>query len=387
MSKFLFFLLHLFVFISRNFLVFALTSPQDISALKAFKASIKPSSIPSWSCLASWDFTTDPCALPRRTHFTCGVTCSSDSTRVTQLTLDPVGYSGQLTPLVSQLSNLTILDLSDNNFFGPIPSSISSLFNLQTLILRSNWFSGSLPASITNLKSLEALDISHNSLSGYLPKALNSMSSLRRFDLSYNKLTGSLPKLPPNLLELALKSNSLSGSLSKWSFDGLTQLEVVELSENSLTGAVESWFLALPALQQVDLANNSLTSIEILKPVNGNSDLVAIDLGFNRIEGNALVNFSAYPLLSSLSLRYNRLRGTIPFEYGQKKSLRRLFLDGNFLIGKPPSGFFSGEAPVTGSLGDNCLQGCPGSSQLCTPSQKPSYMCKQAYGGRGKPSS
>ncbi|KAF2294649.1 hypothetical protein GH714_014246 [Hevea brasiliensis] len=94
------------------------------------------------------------------------------------------------------------------------------------------------------------------------------MSSLRRFDLSYNKLTGSLPKLPPNLLELALKSNSLSGSLSKWSFDGLTQLEVVELSENSLTGAVESWFLALPALQQVDLANNSLTSIEILKPVN-----------------------------------------------------------------------------------------------------------------------
>ncbi|KAF2294646.1 hypothetical protein GH714_014116 [Hevea brasiliensis] len=190
------------------------------------------------------------------------------------------------------------------------------------------------------------------------------MSSLRRFDLSYNKLTGSLPKLPPNLLELALKSNSLSGSLSKWSFDGLTQLEVVELSENSLTGAVESWFLALPALQQVDLANNSLTSIEILKPVNGNSDLVAIDLGFNRIEGNALVYFSAYPLLSSLSLRYNRLRGTIPFEYGQKKSLRRLFLDGNFLIGKPPSGFFSGEAPVTGSLGDNCLQGCPGEFAL-----------------------
>ncbi|KAF2318665.1 hypothetical protein GH714_009703 [Hevea brasiliensis] len=384
MFKFLHFLLFLFLFFSRNFLIFALTSPQDISALKAFKASIKPRSIPSWSCLASWDFTTDPCASPRRTHFTCGITCSSDSTRVTQLTLDPVGYSGQLAPLVSQLSHLTVLDLSDNNFFGPIPSSISFLFNLQTLTLHSNSFSGSLPNFITNLKSLEVLDLSRNSLSGYLPKGMNSMSSLRRLDLSYNKLAGSLPKLPPNLLELALKSNSLSGSLSKWSFDGLTQLAVVELSENSLTGAVEPWFFALPALQQVDLANNSLTRIEISKPANGYSDLVAIDLGFNKIEGHAPVNFSAYPQLSSLSLRYNRLRGKIPLEYSKKKSLRRLFLDGNFLVGKPPLGFFAGEVHITGSLGNNCLQGCPGSSPLCTPSQKPSSICKQAYGGGGR---
>nr|AMM42806.1 LRR-RLK [Vernicia fordii] len=184
-----------------------------------------------------------------------------------------------------------------------------------------------------------------------------------------------------------MKNNSLSGSLPKSSFDGLIQLEVVELSENSFTGSLESWFLLLPALQQVDLANNRLTSVEISKPVNGNSDLVAVDLGFNKIGGNAPVNFADYPLLSSLSLRYNRLRGAIPLEYSQKKSLRRLFLDGNFLIGKPPSGFFGGEGPVTGSLGDNCLQGCPGSSQLCTPSQKPNSICKQAYGGKGKPRS
>ncbi|KDP47139.1 hypothetical protein JCGZ_22135 [Jatropha curcas] len=387
MYKALFFLLlRLFIlFNSQPFLVSSLTSPQDISALKAFKASIKPNSIPPWSCLASWDFTTDPCAFPRRTHFTCGVTCSSDSTRVTQLTLDPVGYSGQLTPLISQLTNLVILDLSDNNFFGPIPSSISSLSNLQTLTLRSNLFSGSVPDSVTKLKSLQSLDLSHNSLSGYLPNGMNLMSSLTRLDLSYNKLTASLPKLPPNLLELAIKGNSLSGSLSKSSFDGLTQLAVVELSENSFSGTLESWFLQLPALQQVDLANNSLTRVEISKALNGYSNLVAVDLGFNKIEGNPPVNFVSFPHLSSLSLRYNRLRGAIPLEYSRMKSLRRLFLDGNFLIGKPPSGLFGGEGPVAGSLGDNCLQGCPGSSQLCTPSQKPNSICKQAYGGRGKP--
>ncbi|XWS39912.1 hypothetical protein CRYUN_Cryun18bG0095500 [Craigia yunnanensis] len=359
----------------------ALTSPQDISALKAFKASIKPSSIPSWSCLASWDFTTDPCAIPRRTHFICGVTCLADSTRVTQITLDPAGYSGQLNPLVSQLTQLTTIDLSDNKFFGPIPSSVSSLRSLQSLTLKSNTFSGSIPDSVTTLKSLESLDLSHNYLSGALPKTLNSLSSLRRLDLSYNKLTGFLPKLPYNLLELALRGNSLSGYISKFSFDGLTHLEVVELSENSLSGTIGAWFFLLPSLQQVDLVNNSFTRVEISKPPGGNSDLVAVNLGFNKIEGNAPANFADYPLLSSLSLRYNRLRGVIPLGYSNK-SLRRLFLDGNFLIGKPPSEFFAGDTSVSGSLGDNCLQGCPGSSQLCTPSLKSYAVCKQAYGGK-----
>lgn len=367
-------------------LAVALTSPQDISALKAFKASIKPSSIQPWSCLASWDFTaTDPCALPRRTHFTCGLLCSSDSTRVTQLTLDPAGYSGQLTPLISQLTQLTILDLSDNYFFGPIPASISSLSNLQMLTLRSNSFSSSVPDSLTQLKNLDSLDLSYNSLSGSLPKNTFLMSSLRRLDLSYNKLTGSLPKLPPNLSELALKNNVLSGVITKNSFDGLTQLEVIELSENSFTGTLEAWFFLLPALQQVNLSNNTLTRVGISKPVDGRSDLVAVDLGFNKIQGYLPVNFADYPMLSSLSMRYNRLRGGIPLEFSHKKSLKRLFLDGNFLIGKAPIGFFSGDVPVAGRLGDNCLQGCPVSSQLCSPSQKSYSVCKQAYGRKPRP--
>lgn len=364
----------------------ARTSPSDIKALKAFKASIKPSSIPSWSCLASWNFSVDPCSLPRRTAFVCGLTCSSDSTRVTQITLDPAGYSGSLTPLISLLTLLTTLDLAENSFSGQIPPSLSSLPDLQSLTLRSNSFSGPIPPSITNLKSLESLDLSHNSLSGSLPSSMISLSSLRRFDASFNKLTGALPKdLPPTLIELALKGNSLSGFLYKSTFEKLNQLEVVELSENALAGKIESWFFALPALQQVDLANNSFSGAEVSRPVGGNSNLVAVNLGFNKIQGYAPANFAAYPVLSFLSMRYNSLRGTIPLEYSRSKSMRRLFLDGNFLIGTPPAGLVGGGASVSGSLGDNCLRSCPASSQLCTPAQKPSSVCKRAY--RGKPMS
>ncbi|KAJ1397344.1 Leucine-rich repeat [Sesbania bispinosa] len=285
--------LSLLHFLTNNFHVQALTLASDIAALKAFKASIKPSSIAPWSCLASWNFTTDPCAVPRRTYFTCGLTCTPDSTSINQITLDPAG---------------------------------------------------SIPPSITTLKSLESLDLSHNSLSGSLPNSMNSLTNLRRIDLSFNKLTGSIPKLPPNLLELALKANSLSGPLQKSTFEGLNQLEVVELSENALAGTIESWFFQLPSLQQVDLANNSFTGIQISRPARGGggSNLVAVNIGFNRIQGYAPANLAAYPLLSFLSIRHNSLRGTIPLEYGQIKSMKRLFLDGNFLIGKPPAGLMDG---------------------------------------------
>ncbi|KAL6964038.1 hypothetical protein U1Q18_035091 [Sarracenia purpurea var. burkii] len=364
------------------------TLPSDIAALQAFKSSINPTTIPRFSCLASWNFSSDPCSPPRVTHFTCAVTCSStgDHYRVTQITLDPAGYSAVLSPLISQLTHLSILDLSENNFSGPIPSSLSSLPNLQSLVLHSNSFSGSIPPSITNLVSLKSLDLSRNSLSGFLPNSLSSLTSLRSLDFSFNKLTGSIPRLPTNLLELAMKANSLSGSLDKSSFDGLTQLEVVELGENSLAGAVEAWFFLLPALQQVDLANNSLTRIEIWQPRTLESDLVAVDLSFNRLEGYLPTNLSGYPFLSSLSLRYNRFRGPIPLEFSKKERLKRLFLDGNFLNGTPPKEFFSGDTLVSGSLGDNCLQNCPVSSQLCLKSQKPTSICRQAYGGKPKSS-
>ncbi|KAI3755422.1 hypothetical protein L1987_55220 [Smallanthus sonchifolius] len=355
------------------------TVSSDIAALKAIKSAINPTTIPSYTCLHSWDFISDPCSPPHVTHFLCGLSCSGN--RVTQLTLDPAGYSGALSPLVSQLTQLITIDLSDNKFSGKIPSSLFTLPNLQTLILGSNSFSGVIPPAISNLKKLQTIDISHNSLSGLLPNSLPSLTELTRLDLSFNKLTGPIPELPRNTIQLALKANSLSGYLQKHSFNELTQLEVVELSENSLTGTIPAWFFLIPSLQQVNLANNIFTGVEVFKPVNSN--LVAVDLGFNKISGYPPTNFSAYPLLASLTLSYNKLRGRIPGEYSK---LSRLFLDGNFLIGLPRE-FFSGKTSISGSLGDNCLKSCPVSSELCLKKQKPWAICRQAYNGKLKPKS
>ncbi|KAI3702364.1 hypothetical protein L6452_28100 [Arctium lappa] len=220
-------LLSLLLLISTGAAITTLSS--DIAALKAIKSSIKPTTIPSYTCLYSWDFTSDPCSPPHVTHFLCGLSCSGN--RVTQLTFDSAGYVGTLSPLVSKLIQLITINLSDDKFSGAIPNSLFFLPNLQTLILGSNSFSGGIPPSISNLRSIQTLDISRNSLSGSLPNTLASLTELTRLDLSFNKLTGPITKLPKNIIQLALKGNSLNGFHQKQSFTELTQLEVVELSE------------------------------------------------------------------------------------------------------------------------------------------------------------
>ena len=76
----------------------AATFPGDKAALAALRSAVAASSVPPYSCLASWDFARDPCAA-----FPCGLRCyaaagatNSSYLRVTAVALDPAGYSGAL---------------------------------------------------------------------------------------------------------------------------------------------------------------------------------------------------------------------------------------------------------------------------------------------------
>ncbi|KAF3338975.1 DNA-damage-repair/toleration protein DRT100 [Carex littledalei] len=356
----------------------SLTHPADIAALADFKSAITN---PRWlSCLSKWNFTaSDPCEFP------CGITCTRSNTnlhsRITAITLDPAGYSGHLSASLANLTALEHLDLSGNAFYGRIPRSIFRLPSLKTLVLASNSFTGPIPMSLSKSSSLQKLDLSHNLLTGSVVQSLGSLSSLTTLDLSYNKLTGSISgTLPPNLVELALRGNSLNGFLKQSVFAPLRSIQVIELAGNRLEGKLESWLFLLPSIQQMDLSNNSFTGLAVQSPlVNGTNQLVAIDLGFNHIEGTLLVQLAQFGSLASVSLRHNSLTGPVPAEYCTAKEgvgFRRLFLDGNFLNAEVPRGFFENEDFV-GSFGDNCLEGCPASMAICSPAQKPESVCKK----------
>ncbi|PKA59931.1 LRR receptor-like serine/threonine-protein kinase FLS2 [Apostasia shenzhenica] len=364
----------------------AATTASELSALAALKATVVSSSIPPFSCIASWNFSGAGGSEPCRS-FTCGISCSADG-RITAVALDPAGYSGHLPDAISNLSHLETLDLSNNNFHGPIPSSLSSLTNLQHLVLTSNSFTGQIPWSFSNLSSLKTLELARNSFYGVIPSYLSSLSALAIVDLSYNRLSGPLPSsFPPNLVTLAIRGNLLTGSLIRSAFEPLQGLEVVDLAENRLSGKLEGWLLRLPKIQQVNLANNTFDKWEVW-PAAGASgeELVALDLGYNRIEGRLPAELAGYPSLVAVTVSHNKLRGAIPWQYHREKkgvAFRRLFLDGNYLAGRVPAELV--EAEVSGSFGDNCLEGCPPASTLCAKKQKPEWICRILYCGGGGP--
>ncbi|KAG0494807.1 hypothetical protein HPP92_005801 [Vanilla planifolia] len=331
-----------------------LTNAADTVALANLKAAVLSSSMPPFSCLSSWNFsgTTDPCR-----NFLCGISCSTYG-RIISVSLDSAGYYGHLPSAISNLTHLQVLDLSNNFFNGPVPSSLSSLSNLKYLILTSNNFSGPIPFSIlSNLSSLITLELSGNSLSGTLPPSLSSLSALTILDLSYNHL---------------------SGTLIQSAFEPLKRLEVADLAGNQLSGAIKGWLLRLPKIQQVNLANNTFNKWEVWPALLGGGDeLVAIDLGYNRIEGQLPEELAEYTSLVALTVSHNSLRGGIPWQYLREKkgaAFRRLFLDGNFLQGRVPVELIGEE--MIGSFGDNCFVGCPSTSAFCSPGQKPGWLCK-----------
>lgn len=396
------------------FLAHSTTHWEDTEALKQLKDNLQPASITPGSCLSSWDFSLDPCDNLFTDTFTCGFTCDavvSGASRVTQLTLDPAGYSGPL-PATWALPFLQTLDLSNNFFSGPIPHSLSNFTHLTRLALSKNTLSGPIPSSFASLRNLRDLYLDNNNLHGTIPVSFNALVNLNRLqaqfnnlngavpdlrslqtllhlDLSFNAFTGAFPStLPESLVQVSMRNNSLSGALDSRSLKRLNCLQVLDLSSNRLNGAVPFALFELPALQQVTLSFNGFRSVEAPWHAWGaRSEVVAVDLSNNEIGGVVPVFFALLPRLASLSLEENRLVGMLPVEYALKvvfpsggvARLERLLLGGNYLFGGIPSALMALDAgEVNVRLVDNCFYRCPPVFFFCQGGQQKSYQeCKR----------
>ncbi|GLJ25351.1 hypothetical protein SUGI_0485470 [Cryptomeria japonica] len=384
------------------YLAWGKTSKSDIESLILFKNVVEESSIFPSTCLSSWNFSIDPCDSVGTSQFICGIRCDvkvKGRKRITSLTLDQPGYRGSLDPSIGNLRQLTELYLAGNAFHGIIPQSIGRLTKLNKLDLSGNMFSGSLPHSLGKLKSLQVLSLSNNRLSGSLPHSLNSLENLITLDLSYNMLSGMIPPmgglrelesfdlssnrlvgaipsdLPVSLSQMLLRSNFLTGQLPS-SLSRLQNLGVLDISCNRLSGKIDGFLLSNPELQQLNLSNNSFTAISVQNLSAMDSQLVAVDIGFNKISGLLPSNIVTLQSLASLSLRYNRFYGPIPADYGVKVAaevhpLVRLYLDGNYLSGEVPPQFLNINENISGSFANNCLKSCPSNVLLCQEAQRP----------------
>jgi len=102
-----------------------------------------------------------------------------------------------LPPEISELKNLTVLDMSHNEFTS-LPPEISKLKNLTTFYIHDNEFT-SLPPEISKLKNLTTFYISFNEFTS-LPPEISKLKNLTKLNMDRNEFTS----LPPEILKFCL---------------------------------------------------------------------------------------------------------------------------------------------------------------------------------------
>jgi Leucine-rich repeat (LRR) protein len=173
------------------------------------------------------------------------------------------------------------------------------------LKIAGNSLSGTLDSSITRLQNLEVLDLKANALTS-LPEGLAEVTRLRVLNITENKFT-SLPfeelrHLP--LTELIAAKNKLTGVLIGEEVEELPQLQLLDVTTNSLTGISASDQLRLPNLHQLSCSSNRITELPNLSSW---SSLLTIAAEDNKIS-SIPEGFVSLPRIKNVNLSGNDIK-------------------------------------------------------------------------------
>ncbi|KAL3690282.1 hypothetical protein R1sor_016591 [Riccia sorocarpa] len=214
---------------------------------------------------------------------------------IVEINLNSQGLQGHLTEDLEVPVTLAVLDLSNNSFYGTLPrifvnltvaeiSRISTVETRQSLHYADAWdlsdnnFSGAIPEFN---QYTEVLNLSSNNMSGNFPCFSCKLTAIRILDLSHNSFDGPIPAFPNRSLEvLNLSSNHLSGSINLvsspdlvgsdniqylvYNKSGLQPLRALRLENNNFSGMIpDDIWSSESQLETVDLSNNSFTELNL----------------------------------------------------------------------------------------------------------------------------
>ena len=313
-----------------------------------------------------------------------GINLSSQSGRVSSISLPTNNLSGTIPPELQNMTALRYIDLSNNDLDGEIPGELGTLPDLVGLTLDSNNLTGEIPPELGNLSTLRSLNLFHNQLTGEIPPELGKLELLSFISFGHNQLTGNIPpemldsdhlqgiNLPnnqlsgtipqglnklPNLSMLLLDGNNLTGEIPPElgetrkliyielhdnqlegtvppSLGNLTHLEVLDLSGNNLTGMVPPELGLLPNIRQISLNNNQLTGT--IPPQISALGIGLLDLSHNDLHGNIPVALTQAKGIWALYLGNNNLSGDLPSEIADIPHLNELQIQNNNFTGELP---------------------------------------------------
>ncbi|KAI5303197.1 hypothetical protein KEM56_007802, partial [Ascosphaera pollenicola] len=181
---------------------------------------------------------------------------------------------------------------------------------------------------------LEHLDL-HNNLLTRLPLGLKRLERLRTLNVSKNKLPMDIFDLIvqiPNLTELRIANNGLSGMLSP-SVGDLRQLETLDIKGNNLTMLCDE-ITSLTSLHVLDVSDNSLTSFPAA--IFTNVPLLELNAKNNKLHGDLIsAPITNVSRLQTLNVTGNALTRLSPLDDLSLPSIKQLLIGGNRITDLP----------------------------------------------------
>ncbi|CAH1444133.1 unnamed protein product [Lactuca virosa] len=231
------------------------------------------------------------------------------------MSLNSNNFTGAIPPSIGNIKNLYWLDLGDNRLSGSIPVSsgttpgldmlihaehfhlggnmlsgnlpaqlFSSNMNLIHLLFENNTLNGSIPSTLGLVQTLEVVRLDRNQFSGDVPSNINNLAGVNLMYLSNNQLTGPMPDLTglKGLNYLDLSNNSFDKwGIPSW-FSDINSLTKLKMSNTNLEGVLPAALFSLPELQIVDLSDNTLNgTLDIFS--THSKQLQQVDLQNNQI--------------------------------------------------------------------------------------------------------
>ncbi|XP_071735409.1 receptor protein kinase TMK1 [Rutidosis leptorrhynchoides] len=201
------------------------------------------------------------------------------------------------------------------------------------------------------------IQIGHQNLQGTLPTSLSNLTQLERLELQWNNISGPLPTLSGlSNLQVLMLSNNMFTSIPDDFFNGMSSLQSLEIDNNPFSNwVIPESLKSASTLQNFSAVNAHLTGQipDFFRPDNF-PGLVNLHLALNDLEGELPMSLSGSQL-ESLWVNGQKLSGKIDVIQNMT-FLKEIWLHSNSFSGPLPD--FSGLTELEAlSLRDNSFTG------------------------------
>ena len=263
------------------------------------------------------------------TRISVGFLCN-DNRQVTDIVFPTFGLKGVLPSELTKLSHLKRLGLEVNKISGIVPLIPS----LETLSIKYNRFSGSLPEELGAMSLLEFVDISENGLQGSLPFGMTRLTKLTTLALEGNQITGGLESISTldNLRELYMSNNALDQTLQEETIQSLTNLRVLDINHNYLSGSIPDTLWGMTNIEVIDMSHNYFSDKigETLLP----HAIEYLDISHNLLTGGLpATSLQYWTKLTHLDASSNRFDEMLPVQMTSLTHMETLILADNAQFG------------------------------------------------------